>query len=262
MAFGLEVHWAYSGLALVAAICIQVATNLMNDAIDFAKGADTQERLGPQRVTQTGLLSHRVVMCGGIIFLILAVVAGWPLVVRGGVAILYIGLPSLFLAYAYTGGPYPLAYRGLGDVFVFIFFGLIAVAGVFYLHTLEWGVAAFVAGAQVGLLSTVLIAINNMRDVDQDKLVSKKTLAVRFGIDFVRYEILGLIGFSFLLNVYWWLMGKPLAAILPLLMVPLAWHLAQRVRFIEPSAQMNHLLAKSAALHLGFGVLLSVGLAL
>ncbi len=261
-ALGFPIEWSYSVLAALAALFIQIATNLINDAIDYAKGADTEHRVGPRRVTQSGLLTSRTVMLGGFLFLLVAFGCGIPLVLRGGLPIVSIGIPSLLLAYGYTGGPYPLAYRGLGDIFVFLFFGLIAVTGVFYLNSLEWSLAALIAGAQVGLLATVLIAINNMRDTEQDRLVNKKTIAVRFGVAFVRAEIIFIIAVAFALNVYWWHLGLKWAAILPLLTLPLAIKLGQAVKVVEPSAQMNALLAQSAALHLGFGLLLSVGLLL
>lgn len=261
-AYYTEVYIVLSVMAGLAAIFIQIATNLINDSIDFAKGADTEHRVGPQRVTQSGLLTSQSVMLGGFFFLALAVVCGIPLVLRGGLPIFYIGIPSLLLAYGYTGGPFPLAYRGLGDLFVVLFFGIIAVGGVYYLQTLEWSWPAGVAGLQVGFLATVLIAINNMRDMEQDKLVNKKTLAVRFGIGFARAEIIGLISMTFVLNAFWWVNGHTLAALLPLITLPLAIRLIKIIRTVEPSAQMNSLLAQAAALQLGFGLLLSVGLAL
>lgn len=262
VALGLSVRWQYSILAGFAALFIQIATNLINDSIDFAKGADTESRIGPKRVTQSGLFTSRTVMLGGFFFLLLALGCGIPLVIRGGVPIVWIGIPSLLLAYGYTGGPYPLAYRGLGDLFVLLFFGLIAVTGVYYLNTLEFSIAALVAGAQVGLLATVLIAINNMRDIEQDRLVNKKTMAVRFGVGFVRTEVIVIIAVTYALGVYWWSMDFKWAAILPLLTLPLGVKLIRAVQLAEPSAEMNALLAQSAALHLGFGLLLSVGLVL
>lgn len=261
-ALGYPVEWKYSVLAAAAALFIQIATNLINDAIDFAKGADTHERVGPKRVTQSGLITSRTVMIGGFFFLALALACGIPLVMRGGLPIVWIGIPSLLLAYGYTGGPYPLAYRGLGDLFVYLFFGVIAVGGVFYLNTLEWKVSALVAGSQVGLLATVLIAINNMRDIEQDRLVNKKTMAVRFGADFVRIEVIAIISIAYALNLYWWSEGLVWAAVLPLLTLPLGVKLIRAIRIAKPSAEMNALLALSAALHLGFGLLLSVGLIL
>ena len=161
---GFEAHMGLSLCAMFGAIFIQIATNFLNDAIDFSKGADTETRLGPQRVTQSGLMTGKQVMVAGALCLFVAAGFGVPLVLTAGWPILLIGLVSLYFAYGYTGGPFPLAYRGLGDLFVILFFGLVAVGGVYFIQTevLRW--SALVLGIQVGCLSTVLIAINNIRD--------------------------------------------------------------------------------------------------
>jgi 1,4-dihydroxy-2-naphthoate polyprenyltransferase len=259
---GATIHWWISIYALLASVFIQIATNLLNDAIDFKKGADTHERLGPMRVTQSGLIPHRKVMVAGFLFLILALGFGVPLVVQGGWPIVAIGVAAIFLAYGYTGGPFPLAYLGLGDVFVFIFFGLIAVGGVVYLQTGAVTVEAVVAGVQVGLLSTVLIAINNLRDIAQDRLANKRTLAVRFGERFVRVEVMSLIVMSLGLGTFWLVRSEWVAGLLPLLLIPVALKLVGGVWRVSPSAEFNVFLAQSAKLHLGFGVLFALGLSL
>jgi 1,4-dihydroxy-2-naphthoate octaprenyltransferase len=171
-------------LALLGALFIQIATNLFNDAIDFKKGADGEHRVGPQRATQMGWFSGKQVLAMGIFFLLLALACGVPLVIHGGWPIVIIGLISLAMAYAYTGGPFPLAYLGLGDLFVILFFGLVAVGGTYYLHTLRFSWSALIAGLQVGCLSAVLIAINNLRDHVGDRQVNKRTLAVLLGPQF------------------------------------------------------------------------------
>ena len=173
-----------SALVLACAILIQIATNFFNDAIDHAKGADTSERLGPTRVTAAGLLSPRHVMAGGILCLVVAAVVAIPLVARGGLVILSIGLASLLCAWLYTGGPFPLAYLGLGEIFVVLFFGLIAVAGTYYLNALGFSSATLLAGLQIGLHASVLLAVNNLRDIDGDRAAGKRTLAARFGLGF------------------------------------------------------------------------------
>ena len=259
-ALGHDVLWWVSASALLASLFIQIATNLFNDVIDFKKGADTEERIGPQRVTQSGVIEAKKVYLIAGFCLLMAFLLGVPLVVRGGLPIVCVGLISMFLAYSYTGGPWPLAYRGLGDIFVLLFFGLIAVAGVFYIHTLVLHPAVFIAGLQVGLLCTVLIAINNIRDVEQDKLVQKNTLPVRFGLGFARAEVLLLIVLSFACLLYWWFIGEHYAALMPLLFLPLALRLIRGLYQTPPSPLYNKFLAKSALLHLGFGMLLSLGL--
>lgn len=254
------VLWWVSICALLSASFIQIGTNLVNDAIDFKKGADTEKRIGPQRVTQSGLLTSGQVMMGAVSCFLAALVLGVPLVVQGGWPIVVIGLVSLAMGYAYTGGPFPLAYKGLGDLFVILFFGLVAVGGTYYLHTSTFSMSALVAGLQVGLLSTVLIAINNLRDAPQDALVNKKTLAVRFGVAFARAEIAALVLATFVLGGYWLSIGNLNAAVLPLLLVPLARRLVFGVYRHDPSPVFNQFLASAAKLQLFFGVVLSVAL--
>lgn len=257
---GHAVLWWVSVCALLSAAFIQFGTNLVNDAIDFRKGADTEKRIGPQRVTQSGLLSSRQVLAGGLSCFLIALLLGVPLVIQGGWPIVGIGLISIVLGYAYTGGPFPLAYKGLGDVFVILFFGLIAVAGTYYLHVGAVSTAALVAGLQVGFLATVLIAINNFRDATQDRLVDKKTLAVRFGPSFARAEILVLVLGPFVMGAFWAAQGARLSALLPLAMVPLARRVIHGIFTNEPSPLYNRFLGMAAGLHFAFGLLLSVGL--
>ena len=254
-----DIVWWVSVCALLSAVFIQIGTNLVNDALDFKKGADTGSRIGPQRVTQSGLLTSKQVMAGAGLCFFVAFLLGVPLVLKGGWPIVAIGTVSLLMGYAYTGGPFPLAYKGLGDLFVIVFFGLIAVMGTYFLHVGEVSSGAAIAGLQVGLLATVLIAINNLRDAPQDALVGKRTLAVRFGVLFSRVEILVLALAPFLISAYWFRQGQGLAAILPLCVFPLARRLVMGVFRTEPSAEYNRFLGMGAALHLLFGVFLAVG---
>lgn len=253
------IRWWITFCALAGALFIQIGTNLINDALDFKKGADTEERLGPKRVTQSGLLSAEQVLRMGYASFALAFLFGIPLVMHGGWVIVAIGLISLFCGYAYTGGPFPLAYRGMGDLFVILFFGLVAVGGVYYLHTGAFHLDAAVAGLQVGFLCTVLIAINNLRDIDGDRKVNKKTLAVRFGKGFVRLEILVLSFLPFLLSFYWWRRGYFWPAVLPFLILPMAGRLVRAVMTEEPGEIYNEFLAQAAKVHVFFGILFSLG---
>jgi 1,4-dihydroxy-2-naphthoate octaprenyltransferase len=166
---------------LGGSIAIQIATNFFNDAIDHAKGADTGKRLGPTRVTASGMMKPAAVMWTGVVFLALAVACGVVLYQARGWPIIAIGIPSLFLAYGYTGGPFPLAYRGMGEIFVILFFGLVAVTGTVFIQTGTWPREALLLGLQIGLLSAILISINNLRDREEDATTGKRTLAVRFG---------------------------------------------------------------------------------
>src|SRR5438874_3584072 len=153
---------------LGGSVLIQVGTNLVNDALDFRKGADTAERLGPLRVTQAGLLGADAVLRGAYVCFALAALCGIPLIVRAGWPMIAIGVGSIIAAYVYTGGPYPLAYNGLGELFVLVFFGLVAVGGTYYAQALRWPAEAVMAGFAAGSLAIVLLAINNLRDLPND----------------------------------------------------------------------------------------------
>ncbi|WP_232468788.1 1,4-dihydroxy-2-naphthoate octaprenyltransferase [Bdellovibrio bacteriovorus] len=247
--------------ALMASFLIQIGTNLVNDAVDFKKGADTEKRIGPQRITQAGILTANQVMLLGSLCFALAVLCGVPLVLKGGWVIVAIGVASVLMGYSYTAGPFPLAYLGLGDLFVIIFFGLLAVTGIVFLNTGEWLTEAFVLGLQIGLHATVLIAINNLRDHGGDRLVNKKTLAVRFGVQFSRWEIAALAFLPFVLNLYWWFEGYKIAAIVSMFALPLAVKITKNVFATEPSPAYNKFLGQAAGLHLLFGLLIAIGFA-
>jgi 1,4-dihydroxy-2-naphthoate octaprenyltransferase len=246
--------------ALLSAMFIQIGTNFINDAIDFKKGADDEKRIGPTRMTQSGRLSHRSVLLGGLVCFFIAALFGIPLVIAGGWVIVVIGVVSILCGYIYTGGPFPLAYVGLGDLFVILFFGLVAVMGTFFLHAHRFSLGSVVAGLQIGMLSTVLIAVNNLRDSPLDRMVNKKTLAVRFGIQFARIEIALLVFLPFILGFYWVFEGEFLAAVLPIFCFPLARNLVSQIYKTEPSPVYNKFLAQSAGVHLLFGLLLTIGL--
>ncbi|BCX47047.1 1,4-dihydroxy-2-naphthoate polyprenyltransferase [Haloferula helveola] len=231
---------------VLGAVFIQIATNFFNDAIDHRKGADTERRVGPQRVTASGQMRPGAVLLSGGVFLALAVVCGVILYRAAGWPVVAIGLPSMYLAYGYTGGPVPLAYRGLGELFVLLFFGLVAVTGTVYIQTLEWRAEAVLLGAQVGLLSSVLISINNLRDRVEDASTGKHTLAVRWGPKPARLMIWGEIKLAALLGIVWIFLGLPwlMVATIPL------WSLGTRISWgalsMEEGPGMNRLLALSA----------------
>lgn len=245
--------------ALLSAVCIQIGTNLINDAVDFKKGADTEKRIGPQRITQAGVLTEKQVLALGTLFFVLAVAFGVPLVIQGGWVLVLIGIVSVMMGYSYTAGPFPLAYLGLGDLFVIIFFGLIAVGGMYYVQTLSWSSEAIIMGLQIGFLATVLIAINNFRDMEGDAKVGKKTLAVRFGAKFSRYEITALCYLPFALNLFWMIKGYWVAGLLPWFALPVANQLVKKLWKTEPGPEYNKFLAQAAALHLLFGFILAAG---
>lgn len=251
------ISWILVGCLLGSALSIQVATNLFNDAIDFVKGAD-KDRIGPVRVTQSGAISAALVMTGAFLFCALAVMFGIPLVLRGGLPIVIIGLVSLFMAYGYTGGPYPLAYKGLGDLFVILFFGLLAVAGSHYILTLVFSYEALLLGLQIGFLATVLIAVNNLRDSQTDALVGKRTLAVRFGDRFVVHEIQVLFVLTYILSLYW-IYRYGLRFILLFVGTLLCVKVLRIITRFEDRAHLNKALGMSAGVHLLFGITFFLG---
>ena len=181
-------HAGYMLAALAAAYLIQIGTNLCNDYCDFQKGTDNEERVGPLRVTQAGLLSPATVLKATILTFGMAAVLCLLLVLRGGWPIVVIGAVSILCGIWYTAGRYSMGYLGLGDVFVLIFFGPVAVAGTYYLQALDWSMQSVFAGLGAGLLSVAVLSVNNLRDREGDARSGKKTLAVRFGVTFARLE--------------------------------------------------------------------------
>jgi 1,4-dihydroxy-2-naphthoate octaprenyltransferase len=248
---------------LVAALLIQIGTNFANDYSDFVSGADHAGRLGPTRASQSGLIPPRAVKAAtyatfGVALLIglyLAWVGGWPIVAIGSV--------SIICGFLYTGGPWPFGYHGLGDVFVFVFFGLVAVAGTSYLQTGTWPALAFLAAVPVGLLSTNILVVNNLRDLPSDRDAGKRTLAVRIGDRATRwqYAVFMLLAFATPLAIAW---GRPGAGwyLLPWLSAPMAGMLTRRVLGPTAGRELNAVLERTGKLLLAFGILFAAGLVL
>ena len=248
--------WWLAFCTLGSCGALQIATNFFNDALDSIQGADTQARIGPRRITASGAASAGAVKIAAWLMLAVATLLAVPLFEARGLPILFIGIPSLYFCFGYTGGPVPLAYRGLGELFVILFFGFVAVTGTAFVQTGEWYEAAVVAGFQIGCLSTVLIAINNLRDVAEDGQTGKKTLAVRFGVGFARAEIVLLIVAAHAAGIYWFQQGWPRAFTLPLITLPIGFFVAWRVIAEPPSRGHNRLLAMSGAQLLAFAALM------
>jgi 1,4-dihydroxy-2-naphthoate polyprenyltransferase len=247
-------------MTLLAAVLIQIGTNLANDYFDFVAGADTEARLGPLRVTQAGMVEPSVVRNAALGVLGLAALIGCYLVSVGGWPILSIGIVSLVAAIAYTAGPWPLAYNGLGDAFVFVLFGLAAVNGTVFLQTGTATSLSIAASIPIACLATAILVVNNLRDIDTDGLAGKRTLAVRFGRGFARAEYVGLVAFAVAMTpVLAWLGGASL--LLPIATAPLA---LKEIRAIcrRAGAELNQILARTAALHLAYGLLLTLALIL
>lgn len=228
---------------LMGAVWIQIATNFFNDAIDNDKGADTEQRLGPVRATASGLLSRRTVYGFAILCLLITGVFGYFLYQQRGWPVIAIGIPSLYLCYGYTGGPVPLAYRGLGEIFVVFFFGIVAVAGTFFMQTGLWSLDAVMLGLQVGFLSAVLISINNLRDVEEDASNNKRTLAVKLGVKGGKVVILAETVAALALCLYWLAAGYALLAWLPACFILLGGLICMKIMKTPPSRAYNKLLA-------------------
>jgi 1,4-dihydroxy-2-naphthoate octaprenyltransferase len=253
------ISWLLIVCGMMAALAIQIATNLINDACDFSRGADTLERLGPQRAIQSGMANVSQVYSAGIFFFIIAAIWALPLLAAGGTWVAIVLACSIASGYLYTGGPYPLAYLGLGDLFVLLFFGCVSTVAAYSLQVGGVSPFAWLLSLQIGLLCTVLIAINNLRDIASDCAAGKKTLAVRFGKKFTRLEIAFLALTPYLAVPLWFAAGYRLAALLSLLTLPLAIYITSAIWRTEPSSSYNRLLGLAALLHLLFGVAMTLG---
>ncbi len=247
---------------LAAAILIQIGTNFANDVFDFEHGADTTDRLGPPRVTQSGLISPERVRLGTVVTFGGAAAIGVYLIVVGGWPILAIGVLSILAGIAYTGGPWPLGYHGLGDVAVFVFFGMVAVIGTYYLQTDTVSSTVVVAAVPVGLLVTAILVVNNLRDIETDQQAGKRTLAVRIGEPATRLQYVALVLGPYLLTPVLWAMDAGVWVLLTYLSLPVALVLVRAVLSGTTGRGLNDILKRTALLHFAFGALLALGLLL
>ncbi len=248
--------------ALGVALLLQIASNLANDVYDGERGADTAARLGPVRVTQSGLLGRHQVKRGVAVVLCLALVLGVYLAFVAGPWVVVIGLAAIVAALAYTAGPYPLGYHGLGEVFVFVFFGLAAVVGTYWVQTGGTTLPAWLMAVAVGWLITAILVVNNLRDVEQDRDAGKRTVAVRIGVPATRYEYAALMVLPYGLLAVLVVAGElPAAALLAWLSLPLALRAAQRV-FTQTGRALNAVLAGTGQTALAYSVLFALGLVL
>lgn len=248
--------------ALLGALLLQIGANLANDVFDFKKGADTSERLGPPRVTQMGLLTPGQVYIGMIIVFALAALIGLYLIYVGGWVILGIGILSIVSAIAYTGGPFPLGYHGLGDIFVFLFFGLAAVCGTYFVQAGRVTNFVWLAANPIGLLAVAILVVNNLRDIDTDRAAGKKTLAVRFGARGAQVEYLALLAIAYLVPLLFIALNFDLIWILlTSFSIPLVLPLI-RIVLHERGRALNAALAGTARLEFVYALLFAVGLLL
>ena len=259
---GFAVQPALVAAALLGSVCIHAGTNLQNDVGDFRRGADLAGRVGPPRATTEGWLTARQVQAAAALCFALALVPGVYLAASGGWPIVAIGVASVAAGAAYTAGPRPIAYTGWGEFFVLVFFGLVAVCGMYYLHAGAVRPAALLAGAAVGLLASAVLVVNNLRDIDSDRRIGKNTLAVQCGRRFTLWEYALLMHLPFALALVLTVHEGRALLLAPLVLLPWATRLARRVAHAPSGAWLNEALAATARLGLAFAVLLSASAAL
>lgn len=249
----------FSLAALICSVLIQVGTNFTNDLYDFLKGADTIKRKGPRRVLASGLISVNEMKLGVVVTFLTSFLLGLFLVYHGGTVILVIGVLSIIAGLAYTAGPYPLAYNGLGDIFVFMFFGIIGTVGTYYLHTKELSFVSFISSIPVGALVTNILVVNNYRDIEEDKTAGKKTLAVKLGKNFTRYQFTFLIVLSFLIPlILFAFLNSSIWIFLPYLTLPIAYKVLTMIYTLD-GMELNKTLELTAKLSAIYGLLFSAG---
>lgn len=250
----------YSLVALLCSILIQIGTNYTNDLYDHLKGSDTKERKGPLRVLSAGLISVEEMKIGIFVVFAITFLLGLYLVYAAGWIILAIGIVSIIAGLAYTAGPFPLAYNGLGDVFVFIFFGIVGTMGTYYLHHQEFTVLSFLISLPVGALITNILVVNNFRDIEEDRFANKKTLAVMMGNTFSKVEFIVLLVISFVVPIvllsfydfsYW--------ILLPVISLPIALSLIKMLNQLK-GTELNKTLELTAKFSALYGLLFSIGI--
>ncbi len=258
-----DLHVGAFVAALLGAVLIQVGTNLSNDYSDARRGADAEDRLGPVRVTAGGLVPPRQVLIATYVSFALAVACGVYLVSVAGPVLLLIGAASILAGVLYTGGPRPYGYEGLGELFVFAFFGIVAVTGSYYVQTEDLAWEAFVLAVPVGLLAAAILVVNNVRDLETDRRAGKRTLAVRLGRARARRLYAAMVALAFPTAPLPWLLGSLSAwLLLPLATAPGAVALVRTVRDHTDGPTLNGALARTSLLQLVFCILLSAGLLL
>lgn len=246
--------------AALGSLLLQIGSNFANDYFDYFKGADTPDRLGPTRVTASGLITPTDLRWGMVVVFGLAALVGIYLIVVGGWPILVVGVAAILAAILYTGGPFPFGYYGLGDLFVFLFFGLVAVCGTYWVQALALSWPVVMAAVPPGLLVTAVLVVNNLRDIDTDRRAGKYTLAVRLGRTGTRSEYTILIAAAYVLPLLlWWIYDFHPLVLLPWLTLPLAVRLLRQI-WRDQGRPLNKALAGTAQLGLIFSLALAIGL--
>ena len=252
--------WPAALACLGFALLVQIGTNFANDYYDHVKGADTAERVGPRRAVASGLVAPEVMKSAMMVVFLFAFVVGLSLLKYGGWPLLVIGLASILCGIAYTGGPYPLGYNGLGDVFVFIFFGLVAVCATTFVQTGEVSAPAIICGIGVGLLAANILVVNNYRDVETDQRAGKRTLVVRFGRRFARLQFGVSLVVALTIPFHLMRLGFAPLVLLPVGLAPMAWRHANRLAAAETPVELIALLGDTGKLLALYAILLSAGL--
>jgi 1,4-dihydroxy-2-naphthoate polyprenyltransferase len=250
----------YIGLiTLICALLIQIITNYINEIYDFKRGVDTGERVGPQRCVASGLITPASMRNTSIILVLVTFLLGLVLIYHSDINILYVGIVSLLFAYLYTGGPYPIAYSGISDIFVFLFFGIIAVCGTYYIFTQKLTELVFLASFAPGLFSMNILGVNNYRDIETDKKAGKKTMAILIGAHRAKllYVVLSAIAFTTTLIIY--LKVNSLWLLLPFLTLPYAIILCKNI-YTKHGKALNNVLSGTGKLLFIYGLLFSVGI--
>lgn len=256
-------RWDTTIVALICALLIQIGTNFANDYYDFVKGADREDRIGFTRATSAKLVTPQAMFRATYLTMALAFFIGLYLVWIAGWPIFLIGVFSLIFGVAYTGGPYPLGYNGLGDLFVFLFFGFAAVMGTYYVNTMEWSADAFWASVPVGALAVNILVVNNLRDVHQDVISGKRTLGVLLGEGALKAEYAVLAGISFAVPaVLFFSYGYSIWIFLPLISAPACFLLLSQIFFHNDKSTLNKTLERTAQFMILFGLLFSTGILL
>jgi 1,4-dihydroxy-2-naphthoate polyprenyltransferase len=251
-----------ASIALICSLLIQIGTNFVNDLYDFLKGTDDENRVGPTRALAAGWITQAqmkfaIYLTFGVTFLL-----GLFLVYHAGWIILLVGILSMLSGYAYTAGPYPLAYNGLGDIFVFVFFGMIATVGTYYVQALHFSEFALLASVPVGLLITNILVVNNYRDAEEDKKKNKKTLTVLLGKPFARFQYSASFLISYMIPIYiFYTFDASIYILLPFFSIPLAVKLIKEMKSLE-GEELNKTLEYTAKLAILFSFLFSIGIIL
>lgn len=253
-----SIEWSIAIGAWFIAVLITIGTNLINDVIDFEKGGDPLNRFGQLKVIRAGLLSKSSVFIAGMAAL--GIACAMPFLLHLNAFICFLVILSAICGYCYTGGPFPISYLGLSELFIFIFYGGVCIITPFYVQTGAINAAVVLLSVQLGMLAILPNALNNFRDIFEDAAVNKRTLAVRFGKTFARREIALLTFTPFILNIAWIFLGYPEAALMPLLLVPLAYIFVRGVLTTEPGPIFNRYFGLSVLVHFLFGAALTGGL--